>query len=502
MLGALRHMLPNSKPLFVEGDAKTAGVNQDALRGNVDDVRRAVSCIRNGGDEFADRREYLKIGYAIRAALPDNEDEALEIFQEWCARWEDGENDPDVVEADWRRMTPEKYRVGAPYLYELAEEHAKDKFDRVELWFDPLPDETDDCAEAAGSKFKLVSFDEAVASALVGSAAPLIKGLLDQGAFSVLYGESNTGKTFVAIDLACHVALGRSWAGMRSEQKAVVYIAAEGGRHIYRRAKAFARRHNVSGLNFHFIPASVDLLRPGVDLKGLIAAIQGLPNVGLVVVDTLSRALAGGDENSSQDMGAFVRNVDKLRVATGAHLMIVHHSGKDRAKGARGHSLLRAATDTEIEITAGAIEVRKQRDLPTEFKASFVLDPVELGADDDGDRVTSCTVRLVSNAEARAGEPTATERAVLDALREVDPGGNWAKATALLPALGEGFAAPNGAEKARAHLKNLRDKRRVEYKKPGLWRLAQPRLVPTDYFSDIQADTPEAENAAVEGVFG
>src|SRR5690606_1496170 len=131
--------------------------------------------------------------------------------------------------------------------------------------------------------------------------------------------------------------------------------------------------------------------------------------VGLIVVDTLSRALAGGDENASTDMGALVRNVDALRRKVRAHIMLVHHSGKDRAKGARGHSLLRAATDTEIEISKGEIVVTKQRDIDGSFSRGFVLEPVEIGRDAEGDPVTSCTIRLVSKADLPPGEVTPAE---------------------------------------------------------------------------------------------
>jgi RecA-family ATPase len=86
-----------------------------------------------------------------------------------------------------------------------------------------------------------------------------------------------------------------------------------------------------------------------IDLIAEVAR-QTDKRVVLVVIDTLARAMAGGNENASEDMGAFVRNVDRVRSATSAHTMIVHHSGKNKAAGARGHSSLRAATDTEIEI--------------------------------------------------------------------------------------------------------------------------------------------------------
>ena len=76
--------------------------------------------------------------------------------------------------------------------------------------------------------------------------------------------------------------------------------------------------------------------------------------------------------------------------------MIIHHSGKDKNKGARGHSSLRAAVDTEIEIKVdGQIRTarcRKQRDLENGKAIAFALQRVELGLDDECDLITSCVV--------------------------------------------------------------------------------------------------------------
>src|SRR5690606_23284637 len=114
-----------------------------------------------------------------------------------------------------------------------------------------------------------------------------------------------------------------------------------------------------------------------------IAEKTGLPP-GIIVVDTLARAIAGGDDNSSVDMGVFVNNCGAVQEATGATVLIVHHSGKDAAKGARGHSSLQAATDTEIEIKDEALTVTKQRDMGKDESFKFKLRVVEIGRRDDG----------------------------------------------------------------------------------------------------------------------
>lgn len=232
------------------------------------------------------------------------------------------------------------------------------------------------------------------------TSAYVIKGLLDLAAMSVVYGPSNSGKTFFALDLAYHIAASLSWREHRVNGGTVLYLAAEGGNGIANRLVALRQTHGQQDIPLALRRAGLDLLHPDADVPRIIALAAELACRGplrLIVIDTLSRVLAGGDENGPVDMSAFVRNVDRIRQATGAHLMVVHHTGKDVARGARGHSSLRAATDTEIEICLDAngvtkAIVTKQRDHPSGDEYPFSLKPVALGVDQDGDEITSCVV--------------------------------------------------------------------------------------------------------------
>lgn len=237
----------------------------------------------------------------------------------------------------------------------------------------------------------------------------VVKGVILAGQMIVVYGESNSGKTFVMLDLALCVATGQPWRGRKVRQGAVVYIALEGGNGAAARVEAWklARWENPDqAVPFFLVRAQVDLRNPEGQTEAVIEAVReaerlsGQP-VALVVVDTLSRALAGGDENSSEDMGAVVINCDRIRAETKAALAVVHHSGKDTAKGARGWSGLRAATDTELEVLAPeeddedkvrTLKVRKQRDLEGDGAFPFTLEQVRVGTDDEGDPITSCVV--------------------------------------------------------------------------------------------------------------
>jgi hypothetical protein len=230
-----------------------------------------------------------------------------------------------------------------------------------------------------------------------------IKGILGLGEMSVWYGEPGCGKSFLLTDLGLHIAHGWAWFDRKTDRGAVIYIAAEGGGGFGNRIRAFFHQHSAADKNapFRLIPVNVDLLDPTADTESLISEIELVKTelkipVHLVVIDTLSRCLVGGSDNAPEDMGAFIVNCDRIRTETGAHVAIIHHSGKDASRGARGHSSLRGAADTEIEIVktaAGPLaKISKQKDGIEGEILGFDLQTVVLGEDEDGDPITSCIV--------------------------------------------------------------------------------------------------------------
>jgi RecA-family ATPase len=225
----------------------------------------------------------------------------------------------------------------------------------------------------APRKMQIEWFDAAATAAEDEIPDPLIEGLLDAGAMSVIYGDSNSGKTFIALDLAFHVSTGTPWNDRGVKRGLVVYVAAEGGTRIRKRLAALKKRHRPPAAPlFALVRYPIDLRSSDANLKELLALIRAAEDESgekcvWVIVDTLSRAMAGGDENSPVDMGRIVLAADTIRHETGAHFSYVHHTGKDAARGARGHSLLRAGTDTEAEVAQGTLSATKQRDMEGGF---------------------------------------------------------------------------------------------------------------------------------------
>lgn len=258
--------------------------------------------------------------------------------------------------------------------------------------------------------------------ALVASFADdfLVDDLLERHAVSCLYGPSNVGKTFIMLDLALHIASGRPWNGHETKKGAVVYVAAEGTRGIHKRIASWEKHHglDLSDVWFSSRPSPIDLLSDDGDTKSFIAAVieecsawgEGVAPA-LIVIDTLSRALAGGDENSSVDMGAFVKHIDAIKTATGAHIAIVHHSGKDAAKGMRGWSGMRAAIDTEMEVQNNVLSTTKQRDGEKLEDQDFVLTDVVLGEDRRGKAIKSAVALYGAAVEMAEPEPLTADQA-------------------------------------------------------------------------------------------
>jgi RecA-family ATPase len=249
-----------------------------------------------------------------------------------------------------------------------------------------------------------MTFFADIAPALDGN--DFVEGLLTTSSFVVVYGEPGSGKTFWVLDLCLHIASGRAWCEREVEAGPVVYVALEGGHGIDNRIAAARRHMNLPPETpFVLIKSPIDLRAADADTMKLIANINDVERtfgqkVRLVVIDTLFRALAGGNENGSEDMGAMVRNADKIRHDTEACVLFIHHCGKEAARGMRGHSSLRAATDTEIEVTrdeesaTSIASVTRQRDLETEGRFAFHLRRYVLGEDRRGKPAASCVVAM------------------------------------------------------------------------------------------------------------
>ncbi|GIJ45808.1 hypothetical protein Val02_26940 [Virgisporangium aliadipatigenens] len=204
-------------------------------------------------------------------------------------------------------------------------------------------------------------------------------------------------KSFVALDWACHIATGLDWRGKPVHRGRVVYVAAEGRRGLPLRVKAWEATYGRRVEDVRFLPEPVQAGDPSA-WSVLIEACRRLMPV-LIVLDTQARITVGLEESSATAMGLFVEAVRKLKEATGACVLVVHHIGRN-GEDARGSSALDGAQDTEIRVDrptkkkersalTATISMDKQKDDDETTRFPIQLDVVDLGTDPDTGRPLS-----------------------------------------------------------------------------------------------------------------
>ena len=254
----------------------------------------------------------------------------------------------------------------------------------------------------------------------------VVRSVFPAQGLAAIYGEPGAGKSFLALHLAHALAIGTAdWFGFRVRQRPVVYVALEGVGGIGKRTTAMELHSTqLCPDQLRFWCRDIHLLTgDGIDL--LASEILSAVGMGaVVIIDTLNQASPGADENTSQDMGRIIANSKRLAAAVGGLAILVHHAGKNRAQGLRGHSSLHAAMDVVLEVATvdgkhKTWSITKAKDDSSDVKRDFDLISYTVGQDEDGDPLTSCAVQhTVHTAPLRLKSPTGKhQKAALAALR-------------------------------------------------------------------------------------
>jgi len=259
-----------------------------------------------------------------------------------------------------------------------------------------------------------------------------VKGLFPQKGLGLIYGASGAGKSFLALDLAAAIAEGRPWFGHRTRAAPVIYLCLEGAGGFLGRIRAWeaANGRPLTPL-VGFIQEPFSLLNPE-NVHELRKAIRQFAKSNacdlgplVIVIDTLNRAMPGGDENSSSTMSAALEACSLISETSDGLTLVMHHVGKDPDRGARGHSSLIAAVDASLVVVRSGKgrfwEAKKVKDGLDGTRGDFELEAVALGVDADGDEVSSCVVRSGDSTicEAKAPEVSASVRTALLSLQAV-----------------------------------------------------------------------------------
>ena len=222
----------------------------------------------------------------------------------------------------------------------------------------------------------------------------LIDGWLVRDTLAGMVGPSGSCKSFLGIDWACRVATGTPWFGRNVEQGAVFVIAGEGRSGMRKRIDGWQK---ATGIPIAGAPLYIaDCLPPLADLGNAAEVMNEISDVAealfyrsgceptLIIIDTVARALAGANENSSDDMGRLIQGMDWLRQQWGACVLSLHHTGHgtETQSRARGSSAYYAALDSEfvLKATDQAVEVKvtKGKDWASPLPLTLTKEVIEV----------------------------------------------------------------------------------------------------------------------------
>lgn len=267
--------------------------------------------------------------------------------------------------------------------------------------------------------------------------AYLIKGLIASTGLTVVWGAPKCGKSFWAMDVALHVALGWEYRGRRVQKCPVIYVALEGQHGMAARIEAFRRHHRVTAAPFFLVLTRLNL---AADADALVTDIKtqvGDTMPGLVVIDTLNRSLVGS-ESKDEDMAKYLAAADLVGERLGAAVAIVHHCGIDATRP-RGHTSLTGSVESQIAVKRGdagevIATVECAKDFAEGAEICSRLEQVTVGTDPDGDDITTLVVLPAERHASTGAKVKGAKKVALDILRKaIDEAGEPAPASKCIP---------------------------------------------------------------------
>lgn len=362
------------------------------------ELREALAAIPQETDP-PDYDTWRNIVFAIHHET-NGDDDGLALVHEFSAR--SGKYDPDLIDNRiWPYIRSDRDQVitGATITH-LARTYGwnsttADDFDVVQ--------ETDAFTDREQPE-ELNSFHHHVPFEQRPVARYLIKHWLPAQGVAVVYGASGSGKSFFTLDMVMAVVRDEPWHGHRVHGGAVAYLCAEGFTDFQDRVDAIGlhQKTDPSALPLYLRGQGITWLKPE-KIKDLIRELQKIPNLRLLVIDTLAKVIAGENENAAEVMTLAVHHAEQIARILGILVLIVHHTGKDEGRGLRGHSALEAGIDSAVYVARPergderSGEVTKLKGGAEGAKIDFKLQLVSLNRrDEDGDQLFSCVIEECS----------------------------------------------------------------------------------------------------------
>lgn len=189
----------------------------------------------------------------------------------------------------------------------------------------------------------------------------LVEGILCKENLAMIFGPPETAKTFLALDLTINLLSGHSWAGTHKishSLEKIVYCTSEGAINIKRRLNSACAAKGLDPSllenKFLFCPEDIQLFLEDDPL--FIRKVMDNykqhhgNNLDLLIIDTLSNASRGANENLSSDTNHIVYQLNQIRKDFGCAILLIHHTTKEK-RFERGSSVYRGACDVMLEVS-------------------------------------------------------------------------------------------------------------------------------------------------------
>ncbi|MBZ9884804.1 helicase RepA family protein [Mesorhizobium sp. CA10] len=281
----------------------------------------------------------------------------------------------------------------------------------------PLPDRD---TERHG-RIRLVPFDAPVK---LLHRPYVVQDLIYEKTTFLIYGAPQAGKSFAALDLVLSVSGGIPWMGCATDEGLAVYVASEGRDGILMRTAGWKAVHSgTSMLNALHLQGGDFKLLEDAYVDDLIAEVNRLQrdqtiSCKLIVIDTLSSAIPGADENNQATMSTVMSHLRRITDKTGAAVGLVHHVPKGNSREPRGNNVLVAGMDTSLLVTDQSgqrvMEVVKQRDGATGKKIYFNL--AEQAIPCDGGKIINTCVPILQQGTALRNDKSSNLQGTATAL--------------------------------------------------------------------------------------
>lgn len=239
---------------------------------------------------------------------------------------------------------------------------------------------------------------------------------------AAIVGPSNSGKTFLALDLGACLGSGAPWLGESSDEKVgTIILTAEGIGGLPARMAGYDEPGPVVATTVKLIKDNPKEVTATLEEAAALIREKGV-RVGLIILDTLTASGLLENENDNSEIGRALNYLEQMAMAFQCLVLVTHHPPKV-GSGMRGGYALHAGFDVVAEIFQQGnqrfVECSKNRDGPCGAWGSFILSPHTIIEDFTGKGRDVTTQRVIYGTEARertlSKEPSTERREAFEA---------------------------------------------------------------------------------------